>query len=147
MISPAAVILISYLKNTYFQGFHAGDIELNAVCSSALLIVRLNRNDARQIVGTPGDVAHRTTQVMSRQGNEPESQIVPKRPRQEDRLIQHSRSTSIPRSIVSSVYGFDMFPRFIGWGSSLECANGRDRFVDRLLKVTRKSFPNPDSLS
>ena len=47
---------------------------------------------------------------MSRQGNEPESQIVLKRPRQEDRLIQHSTSNSIPRSIVPNVQGFDMFP-------------------------------------
>ena len=63
---------------------------------------------------------------MSRQGSEPENQIVSKRPRQDDRLIQHSRSTSIPRSIVSSVHGFDMFPAIRGvqdhmskWMSSL----------------------------
>ena len=47
---------------------------------------------------------------MSRQGNEPESQIVLKRPRQEGRLIQHSSSSSIPRSIVPNVQRFDMFP-------------------------------------
>ena len=51
---------------------------------------------------------------MSRQGNEPENQIVLKRPRQEDRLIHHSRSTSIPRCIVSSVHGFDMLPAIRG---------------------------------
>ena len=63
---------------------------------------------------------------MSRQGNEPESQIVLKRQRQEDRLIQHSSSSSIPRSIVSNVQGFDMFPVIGGfqdnvsnWVSSL----------------------------
>ena len=38
---------------------------------------------------------------MSRQGSEPENQIILTRPRQEDRLIQHSSS---------SVQGFDMFP-------------------------------------
>ena len=63
---------------------------------------------------------------MSRQGSEPESQIVLKRPRQEDRLIQHLSSTSIPRSLVPSVQGFDMFPVIRGvqdhvsnWMSSL----------------------------
>ena len=57
-------------------------------------------------------VDHRqwTTQVMNRQGHEPESQIVLKRPHQEDRLVQHSRSMSIPRSIVPCVHGLDMFP-------------------------------------
>ena len=49
---------------------------------------------------------------MSRQGNEPESQIVLKRPRQEDRLTQHPRSRSIARSIVSNVHMFN-------WMSSL----------------------------
>ena len=63
---------------------------------------------------------------MSRHGKEPESQIVLKRPRQEDRLIQHSIPSSIPRSIVSSVQGFDVFPAIRGvqdhtsnWTSSL----------------------------
>ena len=63
---------------------------------------------------------------MSRQGNELESQIVLKWPRQEDRLVQHPRSSSIPRSIVSSVQRFDMFPVIRGvqdhisnWMSSL----------------------------
>ena len=63
---------------------------------------------------------------MSRQGSEPESQIVLKRPRQEDRLIQHSMSTTIPRSMVSSVQGFDIIPAIRGvqdhmsnWMSSL----------------------------
>ena len=47
-------------------------------------------------------------------------------PRQEDRLIQHSMSSSIPRSVVSSVQGFGMFPAIRGvqdhmsnWMSSL----------------------------
>ena len=63
---------------------------------------------------------------MSRHGNEPESQIVLKRPRQEDRLVQHVTSNSIPRSIVSNVQSFDMFPAIRGvqdhmstWMSSL----------------------------
>ena len=63
---------------------------------------------------------------MSRQGNEPESQTVLKRPRQEDRLVQHATSSSIPRSIVSNVQGFDIFPVIRGvqdhvsnWMSSL----------------------------
>ena len=63
---------------------------------------------------------------MSRQGNEPENQIVLKRPRQENRFIQHSSSSSIPRNIVSNVQGFDMFPVIRGardhmsnWMSSL----------------------------
>ena len=67
-----------------------------------------------------------TTQVMSRHGSEPESQIVLKRPRQEDRLVQHSIQNSIPRSIVSNVRGSDMFPAIRGvqdhmsnWMSSL----------------------------
>ena len=46
---------------------------------------------------------------MSRQGIEPENQIVLKRPRQKDRLVQHSSSTSIPKSLVSNVQPFDMF--------------------------------------
>ena len=63
---------------------------------------------------------------MSRHGSEPESQIVLKRPRQEDRLTQHSMSSSIPRSKVSSVQGFNMYPAIRGvqehisnWMSSL----------------------------
>ena len=63
---------------------------------------------------------------MSPKGNEPESQIVLKRPRLEDRLAQHSRSMNIPRSIAPSVHGFDMFPAICGvqdhtstWMSSL----------------------------
>ena len=67
-----------------------------------------------------------TTQVMSRQGREPESQMVLKRPRQEDRLAQHSSSTSIPSSIVPSFHGIDIVPAIRGvhdhtstWKSSL----------------------------
>ena len=63
---------------------------------------------------------------MSRQGKEPESQIVLKRPRQEDRLAQHSGSTSIPSSITPSVHGIDIFSAIRGvqdhmssWMSSL----------------------------
>ena len=63
---------------------------------------------------------------MSRQGKEPESQIVLKRPRQEDRLAQHSSSMSIPSSITPSVHGIDIFPAIRGvqdhmsnWMSSL----------------------------
>ena len=63
---------------------------------------------------------------MSRQGKEPENQIVLKRPRHEDRLVQHSMVTTIPRSMVPSVQGFDIFPAIRGvqnhmsnWMSSL----------------------------
>ena len=50
---------------------------------------------------------------MSRQGKEPESQIVLKRPRH-DRLIQHSMATTVPRSMVPSVQGFDIYPAIRG---------------------------------
>ena len=63
---------------------------------------------------------------MSRQGKEPESQIVLKRPRQEDRLAQHSSSMTIPSSITPSVHGIDILPAIRGvqdhmnnWMSSL----------------------------
>ena len=56
---------------------------------------------------------------MSRQEVEPENQIVPKRARQEDRLIQHSRSSSIPRSIVSNVNAFDMSPFIRGFQDNM----------------------------
>ena len=63
---------------------------------------------------------------MSRQGKEPESQIVLKRSHQEDRLAQHSTSMHIPASIVPSVHGIDLFPAICGvqdhmssWISSL----------------------------
>ena len=63
---------------------------------------------------------------MSRQGKEPESQIVLKRPRQEDRLAQHSSSMTIPSSITPSIQGIDIFPAIRGvqdhmsnWMSSL----------------------------
>ena len=51
---------------------------------------------------------------MNRQGREPENQIVLKRPRHEDRLIQHSMATTIPRSMVPSVQGFDIYPAIRG---------------------------------
>ena len=61
-----------------------------------------------------------------RQGKEPESQIVLKRPHQEDRLAQHSRSMPTPASIIPSVHGIDIFPAIRGvqdhmsnWMSSL----------------------------
>ena len=67
-----------------------------------------------------------TTQVMSRQGKEPESQIVLKRPRQEDRLAQHSSSTTIPSSITPRIHGVDIILAIRGvqdhmstWMSSL----------------------------
>ena len=47
---------------------------------------------------------------MSRQGKEPENQMVLKRPRQEDRLAQHSSSTSIPGSKVPRLQGIDIVP-------------------------------------
>ena len=56
---------------------------------------------------------------MSRQGIEPEGQIVVKRPRQEDRLVQHSSSTSIPRSLASNVQPFDMFPVIRGFQDNM----------------------------
>ena len=63
---------------------------------------------------------------MSRQGKEPESQMVLKRPRQEDRLVPHSGSSSIPSSIVPSFQGIDIVPAIRGvhdhmstWMSSL----------------------------
>ena len=63
---------------------------------------------------------------MSRQGKEPESQIVLKRPRQEDRLAQHSSFMSMLSSTTPSVYGIDIFPAIRGvqdhtfsWMSSL----------------------------
>ena len=63
---------------------------------------------------------------MSRQEKEPESQIVLKRPRQEDRLAQHLMSMAIPSSITPSVHGIDKFPAIPGvqdhmsnWMSSL----------------------------
>ena len=63
---------------------------------------------------------------MSRQGKEPESQMVLKRPRQEDRLAPHSSSSSIPSSIVPSFQGIDIVPAIRGvhdhvstWMSSL----------------------------
>ena len=51
---------------------------------------------------------------MSRQGKEPESQIVLKRPRQEDRLAQRSSSMTIPMSITPSVHGIDIIPAIRG---------------------------------
>ena len=51
---------------------------------------------------------------MSRQGEEPEGQMVLMRPRQEDRLAQHSSSPSIPGSIVPRFQGIDMVPAICG---------------------------------
>ena len=47
---------------------------------------------------------------MNRQGNEPENQIVLKRPRQENKRVRCPNTSSIPCSIVPSVQRFDMFP-------------------------------------
>ena len=82
---------------------------------------------------------------MNRHGSEPESQIVLKRPRHEDRLIQHSSSSSIPRSIASSVQGFDMFPAIRGvqdhmsnWMSSLiQAQDGRLQMVAQRASMGR----------
>ena len=63
---------------------------------------------------------------MNRQGKEPESQIVLKRPRQEDRLTQHSSSMSIPSSITPRVQGIDIIPAHMStWMSSLIHAQDR----------------------
>ena len=63
---------------------------------------------------------------MNRQGKEPESQIVLKRPCQENKLAQHSSSIPIPSSIAPSVHGIDISPAIRGvqdhmstWMSSL----------------------------
>ena len=68
---------------------------------------------------------------MSRQGQEPKSQMVLKRPRQEDRLAQHSSSPSIPGSITPRFQGIDIVPAIRGvhehmstWMSSLIHAQG-----------------------
>ena len=87
---------------------------------------------------------------MSRQGSEPESVIVLKRPRQEDRLIQHSSSNSIPRNIVSNVQGFDVFPVIRGiqdhmsyWMSSLiQKKDGCLQMVAQRLRWAAMPSPN-----
>ena len=63
---------------------------------------------------------------MSRQGKEPESQMVLKRPRQEDRLAQCSSTPSMPASITPRFQGIDIVPAICGvhehmstWMSSL----------------------------
>ena len=72
----------------------------------------------------------------------PESQIVLKRPRQEDRLTQHSSSTSIPSSITPSVNGIDIFPAIHGvqdhmsnWMSSL--IHAQDGMVAQRVSMGR----------
>ena len=45
---------------------------------------------------------------MSRQGKEPESQMVLKRPRHEDRLAQQSSPTSIPMAVAPRFQGIDL---------------------------------------
>ena len=47
---------------------------------------------------------------MSRHDQDAETQLALKRPRQEDRLAQQTRTPSIPRSIVSTATAFDMSP-------------------------------------
>ena len=63
---------------------------------------------------------------MSRQGNEPESQMVLKRPRREDQLAQRVHAQSIPTSMVPRIQGIDLMPTIRGvhehmstWMSSL----------------------------
>ena len=72
-----------------------------------------------------------TTQVLSRQGKDQESQIVLKRPRHEDRLTPCSSSMSIPSSIQPRLQGIDIIPAIRGvqdhmstWMSSLIHAQG-----------------------
>ena len=48
---------------------------------------------------------------MSRQGKEPENQIILKR---DDRLAQHSSSMAIPASKIPSVHWIDIFPAIRG---------------------------------
>ena len=63
---------------------------------------------------------------MSRQGKEPESQMVLKRPRHEDRLAQQSSPSSIPMAVTPRFQGMDLVPAIRGvhehmstWMSSL----------------------------
>ena len=63
---------------------------------------------------------------MSRQGKEPESQMVLKRPRHEDRLAHSTCPTSIPMSATRRFQGIDLVPAIRGvhehmstWMSSL----------------------------
>ena len=54
---------------------------------------------------------------MSGRGKEPDSQIVLKRPRQEDRLAQHLMSMAIPSSITPAIRG--VRDHMSNWMSSL----------------------------
>ena len=63
---------------------------------------------------------------MSCHGEEPESQMVLKRPRREDQLAQRLHSQSIPTSMVPRIQGIDLMPTIRGvhehmstWMSSL----------------------------
>ena len=63
---------------------------------------------------------------MSRQAKEPESQMVLKLPRQEDRLAQSSSTPSVPRPMAPRFQGIDLVPAIRGvhehmstWMSSL----------------------------
>ena len=63
---------------------------------------------------------------MSRQGDEPESQMVLKRPRREDQLAPRLHPTSMPTSMVPRIQGIDLMPTIRGvhehmstWMSSL----------------------------
>ena len=63
---------------------------------------------------------------MSRQGDEPESQMVLKRPRREDQLAPRLHPTSISTSMVPRIQGIDLMPTIRGvhehmstWMSSL----------------------------
>ena len=93
-------------------------------------------------------LSSKTTQFMSRQEVEPENQIVLKRARQEDRLIQHSRSSSIPSSIVSNVRAFDMSPFIRGfqdnmsnWMSSL--IHHQDGCLQMVAQRANSKSPDP----
>ena len=76
---------------------------------------------------------------MSRQGKEPESQMVLKRPRQEDRLAQCSSTPSMPASITPRFQGIDIVPAIRGvhehmstWMSSL--INVQDRCLQMVAQ-------------
>ena len=82
---------------------------------------------------------------MSRQGKEPGSQIVLKRPRQEDRLARHSTSMTTPSSFTPSVHGIDIFLAIRGvqdhmsnWTSSLiHAQDGRLQMVAHRASMGR----------
>ena len=82
---------------------------------------------------------------MSRHGQEPESQMVLKRPRREDQLAQRLRSQSIPTSMVPRIQGIDLMPTIRGvhehmstWMSSLiNAQDGCLRMVAHIASMGR----------